>query len=333
MTRILGLCSVLLLAGCATLPPAGAPGRESGSTAPALAPRSTGGARLGIEWLPPVAGWKQDPVPSPRVETRAPRTVPPPALTPAEERRNSSKLERIDEIDNLAERMTLRFVRDLMGDDRRRVQRELGIPMFSARIRYLDLDGHALTTHADELDADDRNARIARFQGVLLNAPFQHALRETPIALEYEAWVDDWKADYVPLSEPFQQARRASPGWGNATVRMRMSNMHDPLEVGWVRRELRVSTSQQKLKVRLAKQLSEKLWSSIRTEFNYQEDVFDVWGELRYDWSRNTTVHFLVGDSIDLLTGSELYPVVESPISLQAADRSVGLVFFVEHIF
>jgi hypothetical protein len=79
--------------------------------------------------------------------------------------------------------------------------------------------------------------------------------------------------------------------------------------------------------------LSAKASFSLRSRYDFATDDIDMWGDLRYDPNPDTRLHVLVGRRLDLLTGTNLFPVINSPVVLPAADDSPGLLVYVEHFF
>jgi hypothetical protein len=289
-------------------------------------------ARVGVEYLPPIATHGSKPQ-EPAVVSSLDRGRSGGDGTPAGRRSENTGLDlsqaRINSIEDPLERMTLRFMRDLMGEDRRRVQREIGVPVL-ARLRARTTQG--FESILDEREREDQDARINEMQGALLRHPLRQALRELPLVKEGDVAFESWKADHVPLSGAYENNHRRGGGIGRMSLRLRWDS-DDPVDVGWVYRGMRVTSGQEKLKLRFNHRLSKNVSMSIRSDFLYDNSNVDVWGDVQWEISKKTRLYVLVGDSVNLLTGSEFLPMVESGVKLPQWDRSLGVMFYVEHLF
>src|SRR5688572_6054557 len=142
---LLGI-AVCVLGGCATQPPGEAlvPRAPEGDTVPDVPPLLL---RVGVEHLPPEPGTAGGDDATQTAHVEAVRVGEDPKQGPQPERGPRAAAERdrkhtwtmdaesLSEIDDVFARETLHFVHDLVGDDRRRAQREVGTPILTWQSR------------------------------------------------------------------------------------------------------------------------------------------------------------------------------------------------------
>ncbi len=281
-----------------------------GSATPTL----TAASRASIE--------PRDPRPAGGGDEPRKRETPKPALDFSREHLRS--------IDDPFERMTMRFFGELIGDDRRRVQRELGGSILNTLLR--PGESEAFDTPFSDAEREDRAAQLQRLRGTLINRPLRRALKEMVVVHEVEIALDLVKSEHVPLSGAYQDAHPGEPSLGRFSFRVR-PRKENPLEVAYIRREWRVAVSAEQLKLGWRTRPLKHLELGLRGAWRYEDDSLHVFGEMTYELGRRSHFHVRAGDSVDLLTGDVLFPVVDSPLSLTTSDPSIGVLLFVEHRF
>lgn len=326
----------LLLAGCASLPRAPGPASTAKSPHEPLLPSAPTTARLGVEFLHEMVRREtpltvtDDPV---RVEPKAPPRSFAPVAGPSEPEKPALDLSRaaISRVPDTAERMTLRFLHELLGEDRLRVQRDIGAPILNTHLRQWNSE--MFLTAADRAESEDHYAEVLQYQGRMVNRPLRKVLKELPVVREVELAVDDFKASYVPLSGEYQQASGKRLGWGRVSVRMHLSDSSDPVELAYLNDGFRVASGQELLKLGYETWLDESLRFGISTDYSYGDGRWKAWGQMTYEVNRRTHIYCSIGDSMDLLTSTAMYPLITSPFELPAADSSLGILIYVEHLF
>jgi hypothetical protein len=269
-----------------------------------------------------VAAVSEDPR-RPAAEARAAeRPVPPWERSEAE----------IAAIEDPLERFTLSFLHNIVSKERRRIQRELGATVLFTRLRTVSTD-HRLETILDARDREDQETLFRRYGISLLKKPLQRTLRQSTFIQDLELVLESVKAEAFPLSEAYQESHGDRWKLGRISVRLHPSDASDPVEVVYIRSGWRIGTSEEQLKVAYTMEISPDLSFAIRGQYGYRTDYLDMWGNLRYDVNPDTRLHLLVGTNLDLLTGTTMFPLVQSPVVLPAADESTGLLVYVEHFF
>lgn len=240
--------------------------------------------------------------------------------------------QRLARVDSPLERFTLHFLRDMMGRDHRRIQRELGASLLLARQPLTTYQGPP--NPIDLRDQEDQELLVGRHSGRLLRGPFRRALRATSVVHEFEVALDEFKAEHVPLSEPYQIARGRRWKLGSLKVRLHTSRPDDFFELVYSNSGWRLEGGLRKLEIGYTTEVADDLWVSLRSELDYESsDWVDLYGSLRWDVTPDTRVHVLAGDHLDLLTGTRFYPIVQTPLVLRAIDASPGIMAYVEHLF
>lgn len=333
MRFVLGI-SGCLLAGCVApvrpspMPPVAVPAPPPEPLAEAM----PGGTvlRIGIEHLPPDERL-QGPG-EPRVETpKAPKALPQFAVDSTPRRREDVDAIRthvltsidLDAIHDPIERETLHFLIDLVRNDQRRVRRTGGNPLLDF---YLpDQQSSTLLVGEDLLLADQEE--WLQTHGIkLLQQPFRQLLRRLPIARELEMDFAEFRADYLPLSEP--QNRDGGSSRTRVSVRVHLDDLGDPVEVMLSRYGLRVGSSQQIGKFGYQIALTDALGAELRARTDYDTGDVTVRFDLHYQPAGLTSYHLSVGDDMEFLNRSPLYSLLESPI-----DGAPGIVLYVVHVF
>ena len=95
----------------------------------------------------------------------------------------------------------------------------------------------------------------------------------------------------------------------------------------------RVGSGPGRLRVGYESWLTDDLLFSARTSYDYDPGDFGMSINLRYRVSQDTHINVLMSDRVDIITGSAMYPVIRSPVTLDAVDDSRGVLFYVEHLF
>ena len=244
-------------------------------------------------------------------------------------RRTDAELARIEDP---LERLTLCFLRNVVGSERRHVQRELGASILFTRLRTVSTSNR-LDTILDQRDREDQETLFRQYGTRLLKRPLLKTLKENSFVRDVEVVLEQIKAETFPFSEEYQEAHGHRWNPGVISLRLRLANHSDPVEILYKRRGWRIGTSQERLRVSYTMDVSEQVSFSVRSNYDYTTDDIDMWGDLRYDPNPDTRLHVLVGKRLDLLTGTNLFPVIQSPVVLPAADDSPGLLVYVEHFF
>lgn len=224
------------------------------------------------------------------------------------------------------EQETLRFLDDVMGEDRRRLRRELGTPILS--MQTIDLQSPGLDLPSEEEQAEERAEWLTQNGMVLLRRPFQNLLRRFPTVREFEIELDEFKSTNLPLSETYGPAPDRRNDVGRVSMHIRANNPRDPVELAWVQSNVRVGTSQGLLKVGLAQDLAENLTLEVRTRHAYDSSDWRVRADLTWRLSRTTSLHLVAGDDLDFMATSSVYSLFDSPM-----DGSPGLLIYAVHLF
>lgn len=235
-------------------------------------------------------------------------------------------------VEDPLERFALSFLHNVVSKERRRIQRELGATILFTRLRTVSTD-HRLETILDMRDREDQETLFRRYGIGLLKKPLQRTARQTTFIQDLEVLLENFKAEAFPLSEAYQESHGDRWKLGRLSIRLHASDASDPVEFVYIRSGWRIGSSQEQLKVAYTMEITPDLSFAIRTLYDYRSDYLDIWGNLRYDANPDTRLHLLVGNNLDLLTGTTMYPVLQSPVVLPAADDSTGLLVYVEHFF
>lgn len=295
-------------------------------------------ARVGVEYLPPegpgldlAAGPLELATP---VETLPDVPPPPPGWRhrpSPEEPRNPAELvasldlssERIASVEHPAERLGLRFLREILGGDRRRVVRSLGGA------------GHAgqwgpelPTTYVDERDQEDYLLRMKRYGTRLLRKPARRALKELSVVNDVEKALDEFKAVHIPLTGAYQKRHDRSHR-GRFTMHLgRGSESADPVEIYYLRSGWKIGGGPDHARIAYSKYLTKNLRLRLRSSYGYDDQDVKLLGTVAFEVSPQTTLNLMAGNDMTVLTGPSTY--VGTP---PEQDRSQAVAFYVEHLF
>ena len=190
---------------------------------------------------------------------------------------------------------------------------------------------HGLETHLDHRDREDQ-ALLLSERSNLLNRPLRRALRKSTFIRNINVMIDDFKANNVPLTSQYEESHRGGQ-YGRFSLRLRPARTHNPFEVVYKLRGWSLGSGIQNLRAGYETKLADDVYVSVRTKYGYEFKTVDVWGDLLYEASDSTQLHLLVGNKMDIGSGTSMAPVVRSPVVLRAVDESPGLMFYVEHLF
>jgi hypothetical protein len=289
--------------------------------------------RIGIEHLPPEAESPGDP--EPRVEAQ-PRLAPPVAAPTAraERRREPDAAHRhtwalsasdLTAIDDPIARETLHFVQDLVEEDLNRSRREVTMPFLGVHDQDPAagplLDSELALLAAQEEWIQDRGPALMR-------RPLQQLLRRLPFVEQVELEFDDWRSDNLPLTESHRLAHDEPSRSGHVSVRVRVSDPGDPVEIAYVLAGVRLGTSQERAKLSLDFDLSDTVRLELRASTDYATDQRGLRADVAYRPSVTTSLHVSLGDDMDFLSTSSIYSLFETPM-----DGSPGLVLYAVHLF
>ncbi len=353
MVRLLGCALALALASCATSLPQATEGIDRST--PVTPPKHQHAPRVGLEYLAPerrgldglagplagrvlAAAGGERPRHTTAIAVEPLHAGVPTRGEPGGDRepdRRSPWIMTRDEIariENPLERFTMQFVRRVLGEDQRRVQRELSPSTLFNQAQHVS-SHRALRTQLDDRDREDQELRLAREGRRLLNRPLRKALRDSSIVRDVELAFDEFKSENLPFSTDPNDIHEDDIDWGRISVRVRPTHSENPLELTYVRRNFRLGSGSTRAKASYVLRLTETVSAGVRADFNYAQDELSVWGDVHWTITETAQMHVLAGDRIDLLTGSRMYPLVQSPVVLQAADQSPGMMFYVEHMF
>ncbi len=333
-----------LLAGCVVQPTTTDPRPDfgAGSRVATTAPLpSLATPRIGLEFLAPEA---DDPLPTVRVEAadrrrsqllsldgpvtrRAPTPVSLRDRIDAMERRHTWTLDASDLLgmaDPVA-RQTLYFLEDLLDEDRRSAEREVRVPFF-------DWQHHEATD--DPMLTSEFTLQTARDEWIhehgprLLQRPLKRLLKRLPIAHDVEVAVDDWRGDNLPFTDPYHQTHGDRRNHGRLSLRLRASDLADPVEIHYVHSGVRIGTSQNYGKVSWELPLTEKVRLQMRGRRDYDGRDFGWRCDLIYQHSPRTSLNLAAGDDLEFLSTSSIFSLFDSPM-----DGETGVVLYAVHVF
>ncbi len=347
------LTAALPLAGCATRPGQG-PATDELPAAPFPRGLATVPLRVGLEV---VADPRLDPVGLPFGSLAAPAaeidlgpTSDPTSPTPPQPIRVTfERPERppSDEVDGLGfvqhalpwhfddeslsrmgdrrEQVVLRFVDDLLGADRRRLQHHLGAPVVLTRLSQSRLP--ALQTAFDERLADDQASHDHRVLQSLLRKPLRRAAVRLSILDDFQAEIEAFKRGNVPLSAEYQEVH-GGPGLGRVSMRVRPSRLEDPIELTWVNSGLRLGTSQEYLKLRYTWRCAPDTFASVSWHSPYDHRDDHLAASLEWRPEPDLRLNISISDRMQFLDGPTAWTGASSPI-----DGDGGVLFYVEQLF
>jgi hypothetical protein len=320
-----------LLAGCVGQPTTVDSPMRGGADGH-VAALASGGAfvlRIGIEHLPPDAEAPSDPVPL--VESQ-PRLAPSAPTLHSERRREPDAAHRhtwalsvgdLSAIDDPIARETLHFVQDLVDTDIERSRREVTMPFLG--VHDYDPEGGPLLDSERELLAAQEEW-IQQRGPSLMRRPLKRMLRRLPFVEQVEVDFADLRGDVLPITRGELADGRSS--FGRLSMRVRVSDLKDPVELAWVVAGLRVGSSQENGRMSLDLDLSDTIRLELRTRYEYATDAEHLRADLAYRPSVTTSLHLSIGDDMDFLSTSSIYSLFETPM-----DGSPGLVLYAVHLF
>ncbi len=234
--------------------------------------------------------------------------------------------ERIAAVEDTSERVALRFLREVLGDDRRHVERTLGSSVQTGQFGLQSPD--VPTTYVDHRDYEDQLPRMKRYGTRLLRRPARRALKELSLVSDVEQALDEFKAVHIPLSGAYQEQH-------NKTHRGRFS-MHlgkgsdaaDPIEVYYLHSGWKIGSGPDNARVQYSKNLTDQLRLKLRSSYAYGDQDVKVLGTLMFEVSPQTTINLAAGNDMTVLTGPQTY--LGTP---PEEDRSQAIAFYVEHMF
>jgi hypothetical protein len=231
--------------------------------------------------------------------------------------------ESIKAIDNTAERMTLRFFHELMGEDRRRLHERLTTPILLGRM-------HRRTEFDLDIDRREREAEeelLAQIGPSMMDRPLRSLLKEFDFVRSVDIALEDFKAEHVPLSDAWQERHESTRDFGRFAVRLRM-NPADPLRVDWIRKSWRVGLGAQAARVRFERRIESNIHVGAQIEQNWERGDFRFSGSFVVEHGPRSRSVLLVSDRMDFLGGPTRYQGIRSPI-----DGDPGLMFYFEQQF
>lgn len=322
-----------LLAGCVGQPTIVDSPQRGGADGHVAALASSGAfvLRIGIEHLPPDAGTPSDP--TPLVESQ-PRLAPP-APTPAprsDQRHEPDAAHRhtwalsvgdLSAIDDPIARETLHFVQDLVDTDLERSRREVTMPFLGVH-DYDPAGGPLLDSERELLAAQEE--WIQQRGPSLMRRPLKKLLKRLPFVEQVEVDFADFRGDVLPITRDELADGRSS--FGRLSMRVRISDLQDPVELAWVVSGLRVGSSQDNGRLSLDLDLSDTIRLELRGRYDYDTDAEHLRADLAYRPSVTTSLHLSIGDDMDFLSTSSIYSLFETPM-----DGSPGLVLYAVHLF
>jgi hypothetical protein len=222
------------------------------------------------------------------------------------------------------ERETLRFLDDLLIEDRKSAEREVRMPFLDWQA-YEPIEDPLLATEFAQ--RGDREEWLADNGPALLRRPLKKLLRRLPLARDVEVAIDDLRAENVPLSGPYQEAhdRRAKT---RVSMRLRADNWSDPVELAVVHRGLRVSSAQEYWRMSWNVALKDDLELAVRTRRAYDGSESTWRCDLIYRLSGRTSYRLAVGQDLEFLSTSSVFAGFDSPL-----DGNAGIAFYAVHVF
>ncbi|MCR9248612.1 MAG: hypothetical protein NXI31_26595 [bacterium] len=343
-----------LLAGCATQPAWGhrtqiEPGPNPGQTAqrdgggnPTSPPTArlaitTGPPttlRIGVEFLPPERETRaaiHTVIDRPASRARETRVTATPNLVErclVPEARHTWALSTTDleAIDNPFARETLRFMDDMVREDRRRTLREVRLP-FLERWQPDELE-LSQPLWSEQTIAEARAEWVHDNGPRVLSRPFRRLLRRFPLVTDLELRLDDFRSSFVPMSRPYRQTHTRHRSLGRLSMRLHASNLGDPVEIVYINSGVRLGSSQERGKLALDVPLSPDLELTVRTHYDYFTSQSHLRADLAYRLSQTASLRFAVGNDMDFLSTSSIYSLFEAPM-----DGSPGLLMYAVHVF
>ncbi|MHC5065514.1 MAG: hypothetical protein ACYTG5_16240 [Planctomycetota bacterium] len=232
----------------------------------------------------------------------------------------------LDSIENPIERMTARFVRDLIGEDRRRVQRELGTPILTRRMRRLD--NNMLHVRFRELEEEQEAIYMQEEGRSLLRRPLRKILKNFTLVADIDAMIKEFKAENIPTSGDYQSGKRKSSGWGRVSMRVKVRRLEDPLELSYRNWGWKVASNLERAKLKYEWDLTDKIEAELGWRYSYDDHSVLFRAGMHYIIDPKTSMSVILGDQLNYLGGTSTYSYLRSPM-----DGDDGILFNVRHRF
>ncbi|GAB4141445.1 MAG: hypothetical protein Fur0037_08290 [Planctomycetota bacterium] len=223
-------------------------------------------------------------------------------------------------------RLALTFIGAVMGEDRRRVDRELGTPILEPRV--VDTSSPGIALPSEIAWREETDAWISEHGHRLLNRPLRRMLRETPIVRQLEVDLDDFKSEHVPLSGPYSEAHGQGGDLGRISMRVHLGDLRDPVGIAYMKGGFRVSSSQEHLKLAVQGRIADTIGWEIHSRRPYGAGNWKARADLVWTIDPRNSLHIVAGDDMDFLSTSAIYSVFDSPM-----DGSKGIVLYALHLF
>ena len=232
--------------------------------------------------------------------------------------------EHISGVKHAAERMGLRFLKEVLGKDRRHVERTLGSPILTGQLGYTSPD--VPMTYVDRRDQEAQLQRIRRYGIKLLRRPARRALKELRIVSDLEKALNQFKAVHIRVSGDRETEERLPRG--HFSVHLGATDISDPMEIYYRRRGWKIGTGLETARVTYSKNLTDKMSLKVRSSFGYDDQDVRVTGRIAFEMSPSTTLNLFAGNDITVLTSPATYTGTPPD-----EDGSQGVGFYVEHMF
>lgn len=235
--------------------------------------------------------------------------------------------DQLEAIEDPFERMTMLFVRDLIGADRRRLTRELGSSILTRRMLRHD-DTSMLHTRFRELE-EEQEADFLEDEGRgLLRRPLRKLLKKNTFIGDLKLMIDEFKAENIPLSAANGEGDQEGWGWGSVSMRVKIRDSSNPLELSYRNWGAKIGSSKDKAKFSYSIDLTENLRAGLRMRYHYDDNHTQFQANLRYILNKNAHLYMVLADSLNYLSGPTAYAFMSSPM-----DGEGGILFYVEHLF
>lgn len=230
-------------------------------------------------------------------------------------------------IEDPLERMTMLFVRDLIGEDRRRLSRELGASVLTRKMLRHD-DTTMLHSRFQEVE-EEQEARFLEEEGrSLLRRPLRKLLKKNTFIGDIKVMIDEFKADNIPLSSPYEEDNPKGWGWGSVSMRVKVRKGSDPLELSYRNWGWKVGSSKEKAKIRYRINLTDDLEAGMKIRYDYDQSHTQFQVDLHYTINPNAQLYMVIADRLNYLSGPTASSFMSSPM-----DGQGGIMFYVEHLF
>lgn len=321
----------VLLAACA-LPPAPTSTPSRGLRADDLALlRATEvlPARLGVEYVETRHAFATTEEPRGKAQADGPQRAggQDPAPRPMDARPRAKPDERRPaEVEDGFGRVAIRFVEEIAGYDHKHEPRNLDQISVGERLRQFSLP--EMTDPFDARAAEERDQLMERWQPMLLGKPLQRAVRESPVIKEFIEAIDVFRAENVPLSEPYREQHRNGSDYGRVTMRVRLDRLSDPAELVYSRSGWRAGSSLDWGKLGYSTRLADKVWLSLRGKYRYDDGQTMLEGSVEYRFTKWSRAYLLVSDHLD-----PFGEPFSAPVASQWGDDSPGVMIVIQRVF